>query len=194
MIVIVSGLIVAIVVWVTTVGHSLIVALLAQEVRGALADRLKRDIEDAAETLPGDLRATYASEWLGELDAAKGRPVKAVMIVRGYKKAARGILAAEPALAPNESGPTFVRRLREGTARNVATRAAGIVRRLNSRRPEVRSLESLFAVTVILLGVVLAITGMVVVVGGITLGAIAGLTVVYVGGGWLLLGAMRDRR
>jgi hypothetical protein len=97
--------------------HSLVQALLVQEVRGALAERLKRQTVRAAATLPPDMSATYAEEWLGELEAAKDRPLKAVLIVRGYKRAARGILAADPALAPSSAGPGSASRL-QNTARN----------------------------------------------------------------------------
>lgn len=110
MIVLVVVAVVAVVVWLVGVGHKILVALLVQEVRGALADRLKRDIQDAVCPLPVELRETYQAEWLGELDAATDRPLKAVFMVQGFKKAARGILASDPALAAVEPGPALPRR------------------------------------------------------------------------------------
>jgi hypothetical protein len=168
MVAIAIGVALAAVVWLATVGHSVIVALIVQEVRGALAERLKHDIADAAETLPADLRDIYAAQWLGELDAALDRPLTAVMMVRGYKKAARRILAAEPALAPSEPGPTFVRRLTESTARNIAFRAVVIVRRvqlnlqvlaMDDRIQVVAFITLVVAAVVVVAGVVFTATG-----------------------------------
>jgi hypothetical protein len=125
---------VAVVVWLAVVGHKILVALLVQEVRGALADRLKRDIQDAVRPLPAELQETYQAEWLGELDATTDRPLKAVFMVQGFKKAARGILASDPALAAVEPGPALPRRrIPNATAEQFATilrRLAGQPRRL----------------------------------------------------------------
>jgi hypothetical protein len=127
MIVLVVAAVVAVVVWLAGVGNKILVALLVQEVRGALADRLKRDIQDAVRPLPVELRETYQAEWLGELDAATDRPLKAVFMVQGFKKAARGILASDPALAAVEPGPALPRRrVLSPTAEQFAT----ILRRL----------------------------------------------------------------
>jgi hypothetical protein len=117
----VVALAIAAVAWLASVAHKIVVALLVQEVRGALEDRLKRDIEDAVRPLPDDLRESYQAEWLGELDATKDRPLTAVLMVRGFKKATRGIIAADPALATVErGGSVFTRRMQNTMVKRLA--------------------------------------------------------------------------
>jgi hypothetical protein len=114
--------------------------LFAQEVKGALADKLRRKVTSAAARIPDPgLRATMEAEWLGELGAAKDRPLTAVFLVRGYDKAARRI-AADLALAPApDQGPSFFYRLQHASAAHSKALAAAVrrveptLRRLGAR-------------------------------------------------------------
>jgi hypothetical protein len=92
-------------------------ALFVQEIKGALADRLERDVSRAAQLIPDDcLAAELHAEWLGELGAAKDRPLKAVSLVRGYRVAARAIAVDLAPVPVSDRGPTGTRRLRAGLA------------------------------------------------------------------------------
>jgi hypothetical protein len=68
-------------------------ALLVQEITGALAERLERGVRDAIAQLPPELADEYGPEWLEELAAARDRPLKALLLVRGLDKAAVRIAA-----------------------------------------------------------------------------------------------------
>jgi hypothetical protein len=99
--------------------QSVLTALFVQEVKGALADKLRCRVTSAAARIPDPaLRATLEAEWFGELGAATDRPLTAVFLVRGYNKAAR-VIAADLAPVPaSDAGPRLFGAVQHASARS----------------------------------------------------------------------------
>jgi hypothetical protein len=166
-----------------TVFRLVLAALLVQEVKGALADRLRRDVDNAAALLADDeLRAQMHAEWLGELGAASDRPLKAVFMVRGFTVAARTIAADSAPVPVTDAGPTFVERVQQ----TAAGRAARLAERVGQFNP-----RSVLAQAILRVWMVVSASGMLLYVASnvgqallvaLTLVATAASAVVYIRG------------
>jgi hypothetical protein len=117
----------AIVLWLC---RDLLKAIVTGEIRGAIADRCRRKIDEAAELLPPEIADDIAYEWRAELAAFEGgnRLLSAWRFARALPTAARGMRAESgPALAtPSQTASigAAARRAVHAPPRWVSQRAA----------------------------------------------------------------------
>lgn len=93
-------------------GRSIFTWLVLGEISGAIQDRLVERVREAAGVLPPECADDLMEEWLGELEALKDRPRKAVVFTRGLRPAAEAIaenakpVALEIDLMPDRREPS----------------------------------------------------------------------------------------
>lgn len=100
-----------------------------QEVRGRIARRVRRSVEQTIAAMPPELQDEWAEEWLAETAALESMPFSAVAFARNIRRSATELCGEPvPALAGEGRGTAPARRIPVTRIRVWAERASAAVR------------------------------------------------------------------